>query len=97
MEIEEAQEQLVSSVSPSKSLIEPWVWLSLTSMVCFATSDYIVSLFGDIGGVKMLMYYSVGPLLAGCIYFPGQQLGYFSKGQRNLFLVENSRVDWRMV
>lgn len=96
MEIEEAQEKLVS-MSPNKSLIEPWVWLSLISMVCFATSDYIVSLFGDIGGVKMLMYYSVGPLLAGLIYFPGQQLGYFSRGQRNLFVLENRQVDWKMV
>jgi|LakMenEpi03Aug12_release.lakeMendotaPanAssembly.Ray.scaffolds.fasta_scaffold3070183_1 hypothetical protein len=54
----------------SKSIFEQWVWLSIGAMLFFATSDFIVSLYGHMG-VKLLMYYNVGPLFGCLIYYLG--------------------------
>ena len=54
----------------SKSILEPWVWLSIGAMLFLAASDFIVSLYGHMG-VKLMMYYNVGPLLGCLIYYLG--------------------------
>ena len=74
------------------SVLEPWVWFSLGACFFLAASDYIVSMFRDMGP-RMMMYYSVGPLIGCMFYFPGQWLGYIQKHQRSLLRRETGELD----
>lgn len=72
------------------------MWFSIGAMLFLAASDYIVSLYGHMG-VKMMMYYNIGPLMVCFIYFPAQYLGFIAKADKPLFKKKEGGADYAVI
>jgi hypothetical protein len=95
MEIEDTQ-PLVQEKRPKTILLESWVWFAVAALTCFTISDYVLSMFGDLG-VKLVFYYNAGPILACTVFYAGRHQGLISKSERSLFWTDDGQLDKKTV
>ena len=50
------------------SICEPWILFSVGAMIGLASSNFIMSMLGDLG-LGVVKYYNVGPLVFSSLYF----------------------------